>query len=119
MRYVHLDTNLLAGVMPTTISNLKLIRTFDVSHNPGLYKHIPEDVIVHWAEVEYIGILNTSITGYMASLCLDVPFCWKYMFDTHKDLTWASAADVPDIVNLTVELAKTNPKGPKWLEGSR
>lgn len=113
-RYIHLDTNRLSGPMPTTIAQLTRIRVFDVSHNPGITSHISEDVIVNWAEVEYLAILNTSISGYISSLCLDVPFCWKYMFDTHKDLTWATAADVPDIVNLTIELAKTNPDGPKW-----
>jgi len=111
-RYIHLDTNMLAGDMPTTIASLKRIKAFDISHNTGLTKFISEDVIVNWAEVDYIAILNTSISGYISSLCLDVPFCWKYMFDTHKDLTWATAADVPDIVNLTIELAKTNPDGP-------
>jgi hypothetical protein len=111
-RYIHLDTNLLAGDMPTTIDELRRIRAFDVAHNPGLTSHITEDVIVNWAQVEYISILNTSISGYISNLCLDVPFCWKYMFDTHKDLTWATAADVPDVVNLTIELAKTNPDGP-------
>lgn len=111
-RYIHLDTNKLAGPMPESIANLKRILAFDVSHNPGLWSHISEDIIVNWAEVEYLAILNTSITGYIASLCKDVPFCWRYMFDTHKDLTWATASDVPDIVNMTVELAKTNPDGP-------
>jgi hypothetical protein len=107
-RYIHLDVNLFSGAMPKTIAGLTRIRTFDISHNTGLFSEISEDVIVNWPECEYLAILNTSITGYISSLCIDVPFCWKYMFDTHKDLTWATAADVPDIVNLTVELAKTN-----------
>lgn len=110
-RYIMLDSNRLSGPMPSTIAQLTRIRNFDVSHNPGLRDAISEDVIVNWVEVEYLAILNTSISGYISSLCLDVPFCWKHMFDTHKDLTWATAADVPDIVNITIELAKTNPKG--------
>merc|ERR1719498_1413520 len=115
MRYLHLDSNRLSGPMPTTIAQLTRILVFDVSHNPGLTSVISEDIIVNWAEVEYLAILNTSIVGYIAALCLDVPFCWKYQFDTHKDLTWATASEVPDIVNLTIELAKTNPDGPTWV----
>jgi len=111
-RYIHLDSNKLAGSIPSTIAGLSRIRVFDIAHNPGLFSEISEDVIVNWPEVEYLSMLNTSIGGYIASLCLDVPFCYKYMFDTHKDLTWATAADVPDIVNLTIELAMTNPNGP-------
>lgn len=111
-RYIHLDSNRLAGSMPPTIAKLSRIRVFDISHNPGLYSEISEDIIVNWPEVEYLSMLNTSIGGYIASLCLDVPFCYKYMFDTHKDLTWATAADVPDIVNLTIQLAMTHPTGP-------
>lgn len=30
------------------------------------------------------------------------------MYDTHKDLTWATVSDVPDIVGMTVDLAQTN-----------
>ena len=37
-----------------------------------------------------------------------MPFCWKFMYDTHKDLTWASVSDVPDIVGMTIDLAQTN-----------
>lgn len=113
-RYIDLSNNYLTGPMPNTVSGLTRIRTFDVSYNAGLTSVIPEDIIVNWAEVEYVSILATGITGYIAALCLDVPFCWKYMFDTHKDMTWATAAEVPDIVNQTIELAKSNPDGPVW-----
>lgn len=115
-RYIHLDNNKLSGEMPSTIAGLTRIRTFDVSQNIGLTGQITEDIIVNWIEAEYLSIIGTQISGYIAALCLDVPFCWKYMYDTHKDLTWATAADVPDIVNLTIELAKLNPNGPVWVD---
>merc|ERR1712190_522576 len=60
-------------------------------------------------EQEYISILNTTLKGYIAELCIDVPFCWKFMYDTHRDLTWATANQVPDIVNITMEIAKNGP----------
>jgi hypothetical protein len=113
-QFVDLSNNYLTGPMPNTVSGLTRIRTFDVSYNAGVTGAIPEDIIVNWVEVEYLSILSTGITGYIAALCLDVAFCWKYMFDTHKDMTWATAAEVPDIVNQTIELAKTNPDGPVW-----
>ena len=101
--------------------------------------------------MSYLSILNTSISGYISSLCeipqrlehqlihrmtecfpclrgLDVPFCWKYMYDTHKDfgiltaqasaqrlavmclqdLTWATVADIPDIVGMQLGCAINN-----------
>jgi hypothetical protein len=116
VRYIHLDTNYFSGPVPESLSQLTRIKTFDVSHNPLLGSEVSEDIIVNWVDVEYLAILNTSITGYIASLCLDVPFCWKYMFDTHKDMSWVTAAEVPDIVNMTIQLAKTNAEGPQWLD---
>merc|ERR1711972_1222705 len=107
-RHIHLDYNRMSGPIPNTLKQLTRILTFDVSHNTALSGTLSEDVIVSWAEVEWLAILNTSITGYISSLCLDVPFCWKYQFDTHRDLTWATAAQVPDIVNMTMQLALSN-----------
>ncbi|CAJ1346286.1 unnamed protein product [Effrenium voratum] len=107
IRFVHLQYNRLIGSITRDIVPMNKIRVFDVSHNPGLSGVIPEQIIVDWAYVDYLAILNTSIAGYISSLCLDVPFCWKFMYDTHKDLTWATVSDVPDIVGMTVELAQT------------
>ena len=69
---------------------------FDVSHNPELGGVIPEQIIVDWAEpwwrgicrpyprhsrstvsrsphkceeVDYLAVLNTTIAGYISSLC--------------------------------------------------
>mmetsp|Transcript_47078 Transcript_47078/g.102431 ORF Transcript_47078/g.102431 Transcript_47078/m.102431 type:complete len:374 (+) Transcript_47078:42-1163(+) len=105
LRFLHLDYNDLSGALPPAVAGMSKIRAFDVSHNPRLSGELPENIIVEWAENDYVAILNTSMSGFIASLCLDVPFCRRYMYDTHKDLTWASAADVPDIVNYTVGLA--------------
>eukprot|EP00437_Effrenium_voratum_P038375 CAMPEP_0181466562 /NCGR_PEP_ID=MMETSP1110-20121109/36525_1 /TAXON_ID=174948 /ORGANISM="Symbiodinium sp., Strain CCMP421" /LENGTH=318 /DNA_ID=CAMNT_0023591357 /DNA_START=90 /DNA_END=1046 /DNA_ORIENTATION=- len=108
IRYVHLQYNRLKGRLTQDIVPMTKIQVFDISHNPELAGVIPEQVIVDWAEMSYLSILNTSISGYISSLCLDVPFCWKFMYDTHKDLTWATVSDVPDIVGMTVDLAQTN-----------
>lgn len=104
-RYIQLENNELSGTIPVTVSLLGRIRCFDVSHNVQLSGEIPIDIIIQWAQAEYLAILNTTITGYIASLCIDVPLCFKYMYDMHKDLTWATASDIPDVVNMTMELA--------------
>jgi len=105
MRFLQLEYNLLQGQVTDKIIGMRLNRVMDLSHNPGLSGVLPEGLIIEWKEQEYISILNTTISGYLSSLCLDVPHCWKFMYDTHKDLTWATANDVPDIVNYTMELA--------------
>lgn len=105
IRYVHLEYNLISGTIPVEVTGMDRILVFDVAHNENLAGELPEEIIVQWREAEYISILNTSIVGYISSLCLDVPFCFRYMYDTHSDLTWAEAFDVPDIVNRTIELA--------------
>lgn len=106
-RYIHLQYNRLQGLINEAIIGMNRVRVFDVSHNPRLGGVLPEQIIVEWAEQDYLSVLNTSLTGYISSLCLDVPFCWKFMYDTHKDLTWATVQDVPDIVTMTLELAKS------------
>jgi len=105
IRVVQLDYNLIKGPLEKEIADIPEVEIFDVSHNVNLDGELPESIIVTWNQIEYISVLNTSLQGYVASLCRDVPFCWKFMYDTHKDLTWATAADVPDIVNSTMELA--------------
>merc|ERR1712032_596012 len=108
MRFVQLAYNKLLGDIPWQIASMSRVLVFDISHNPGLTGEIPQDIIALWKENEYLSILNTSVGGYISALCLDVPFCWRYMYDTHMDLTWATAENVPDIVNLTVGLALTS-----------
>mmetsp|Transcript_73538 Transcript_73538/g.232222 ORF Transcript_73538/g.232222 Transcript_73538/m.232222 type:complete len:369 (-) Transcript_73538:51-1157(-) len=107
LRFLHLEYNRLGGAVTEAVRGLRRVRVFDVSHNPGLAGQLPEDIIVEWTEQGYLSVINTSISGYIASLCLDVPFCWKFMYDTHRDLTWATAADVPDIVDITLSLAQS------------
>jgi hypothetical protein len=101
-RYVHVDNNALYGDVTDDIIGMKKILVFDISHNPDLTGEIPEDIITEWAEAEYISILNTSIVGYHSSLCIDQPFCWKYMYSTHADMTWATADDVTQDIYDTI-----------------
>jgi len=119
MRFVQLAYNKLVGNIPWQIASMSRILVFDVSHNPGLTGEIPQDIIAQWKENEYLSILNTSISGYISALCMDVPFCWRYMYDTHTDLTWATAQNVPDIVDLTIGLALTNSGAPGPATDSR
>lgn len=104
-RFIHVQYNNLSGAINSDIIGMKKIKAFDVSHNPLLGGELPRSITVQWQDVDYISMLNTSLSGYVSSFCLDMPLCWKFMFDTHSDLTWATAADVPDIVNLTISLA--------------
>jgi len=105
LRVLTLSYNDILGPLPEKISRLRLMEIFDVAHNPRLNGEIAEHVLAEWTENEYISIMNTSLSGYINGLCSDVPYCWRFMYDTHKDLTWATAADVPDIVNVTMKLA--------------
>jgi len=107
LRYLQLEYNQLRGALTTEVRGMRRVRVFDVSHNPNLGGQLPEDLIVEWPETEYLSVMNTSVSGYVASLCSDVPLCWKFMYDTHKDLSWATAADVPDIVDITLSLANS------------
>mmetsp|Transcript_27343 Transcript_27343/g.56773 ORF Transcript_27343/g.56773 Transcript_27343/m.56773 type:complete len:396 (-) Transcript_27343:167-1354(-) len=107
LRVLQLEYNRLRGAITSDVKGMRRLRVFDVSHNPALAGQLPEDIIVEWQDQDYISVLNTSVSGYIASLCLDVPFCWKFMYDTHKDLTWATTADVPDIVDITIALAQS------------
>mmetsp|Transcript_14405 Transcript_14405/g.26535 ORF Transcript_14405/g.26535 Transcript_14405/m.26535 type:complete len:363 (+) Transcript_14405:61-1149(+) len=107
LRFVQLQYNSMNGEMPPDIVGMNRVRVLDVSHNPYLTGELPEEVIVTWDQVDYISMLNTTMNGYIAALCLDVPFCWRFMYDTHPDLTWATSADIPDIVTQVLELATT------------
>lgn len=105
-RFVSLQYNQIQGAIPSNIVDMNRIRILDISHNVAISGELPLEIITLWPEVDYVAVLNTSIGGYVASLCLDVPFCWRFMYDTHGDMTWASAADVPDIVEQTLALAQ-------------
>lgn len=107
-RFVQLEYNNLQGAVGPSIIGMNRIRVLDLSHNPALAGELPEELIVEWKEQDYLSVLNTSMGGHIGSMCIDVPFCYKFMFDTHKDLTWATAADIPDIVNITLGLALKN-----------
>merc|ERR1719421_2429571 len=98
LRFLYLQYNYLEGGITREIQDMPKMLVMDVSHNLMVTGEFPKEMIPSWPEVEYIAIMNTSMLGYIASLCIDVPFCWKYMFDTHPDLTWAVEGGIPDIV---------------------
>jgi len=106
LRVLSMSYNNLIGLIPESITRLRKIEVFDVSHNPNLRGEIPETIIADWLDNRYLAIMNTSMYGYVNSLCSDIPYCWRFMYDTHKDLTWATAEDVPDVVNITMKLAQ-------------
>lgn len=108
LRYVHLQYNLLQGEVPESLINLQHVINFDLSHNTDLGGEMQRELVPVWEENDYIAIMNTSITGYLSELCLDIPFCWRFMYDTHKAMTWATASDVPDVVKDTLKLAQAN-----------
>lgn len=109
MRYLQLEYNLFEGAVPQSITGMRMLRTFDISHNPGITGEVPADVVVTWPTSEYISVINTSVTGYIAALCLDVPFCWRFMYDTHADMSMVERSQVPDIVWRTIDIATTPP----------
>eukprot|EP00928_Gymnodinium_smaydae_P003932 TRINITY_DN11386_c0_g1_i1.p1 TRINITY_DN11386_c0_g1~~TRINITY_DN11386_c0_g1_i1.p1 ORF type:complete len:415 (+),score=86.64 TRINITY_DN11386_c0_g1_i1:56-1300(+) len=111
MRVLQLEYNQMQGQVSQDIVKMNKIEIFDVSHNPALAGEIPETIIVDWQQADYISVMNTSIIGYISELCYDVPFCWKFQYDTHRDMTWATISDVPDIVNRTITLALSNSSG--------
>lgn len=106
MQFLNYQYNNLFGTVPSSIASMRRMRNFDISHNPRIQGELPVSLMANWDLAEWIGIMNTSVGGYVAQLCSDVPFCWRFMYDTHADLTWGQAADVPDIVYATIEKAK-------------
>jgi len=117
--YLSLAKNQLQGEVPGTIRTMTKMRIFDISDNPGIVKYWPQGVV--WKEVEYISIYGTSLTSISSSgtvsgvpnLCLDQPFCYKFMWDTHGDFTEATYKDFASntLVQETLELAKS--RGPQ------
>merc|ERR550537_447937 len=99
------DCYLLKGSLGTGLMDLKYIQTFEVMDNWALTGDL-HYVVPSWKDtIEYISIMYTAITGYIAGLCSDVVYCYKFMFDTHGDMTWATEGGVPDIINQTLQLA--------------
>lgn len=105
LRFLHLQYNQLYGEVGSEMLGMTKNKVFDISHNPRLSGEIPMDIVINWPSQEYISVLNTSIVGYISSLCIDVPFCWRFMYDTHGDLSWTTQEEVSDIVLPTLRLA--------------
>merc|ERR1712232_654239 len=92
-RIIQLEYNDIKGPLPTEIRHMTLLENLDLSHNVDLDGDFPNTTVQGWTHMKYLSIFNTSLSGYVGTLCKDVPFCWQFMYDTHKDMTWATAAD--------------------------
>eukprot|EP00391_Amoebophrya_sp_Ameob2_P002235 CAMPEP_0179008316 /NCGR_PEP_ID=MMETSP0795-20121207/15640_1 /TAXON_ID=88552 /ORGANISM="Amoebophrya sp., Strain Ameob2" /LENGTH=516 /DNA_ID=CAMNT_0020703371 /DNA_START=65 /DNA_END=1615 /DNA_ORIENTATION=- len=108
IRFVNLDNNAIFGMVTEALDMADMQKTlvFSIAHNPLLSGIFPIDVVKNaWVENDYVSILNTTMYGEFAGLCLDVPFCWRYMYNTHADQTWAGTLD-PQI-QVVLEKAMT------------
>jgi len=116
LRYFFIADNMLTGQIPGGIRAMTHMRVFDISNNVGIVKYWPEGIV--WKEVEYLAIWGTSLTSEaqelgvtpssVPNLCLDVPFCYKFMWDTHGDFAAATYKDFTSntLVQETLELAR-------------
>eukprot|EP00397_Hematodinium_sp_SG-2012_P024364 GEMP01025373.1.p1 GENE.GEMP01025373.1~~GEMP01025373.1.p1 ORF type:complete len:374 (+),score=68.12 GEMP01025373.1:63-1184(+) len=120
VRFLSLASNSLTGEISRSIKYMEKMEIFDISNNIGIVKYWPKGVI--WEKSEFISIHKTSLTSQLQEgdhdipsglprLCLDVPFCYKFMWDTHPDFTLAMADDyakntlVQDTLALALESA--------------
>jgi hypothetical protein len=115
LRQVKLADNNLKGAIPQGITAMSKCQTFDVRNNAELEGEFPL-IAPHWERVEYVSIMGTAMTGIMASLCSDVDYCFKFMFDTHLDMTWVTDGVVSDQIVATLQLAKQAAAGNRRLE---
>ncbi|CAD7950341.1 unnamed protein product [Amoebophrya sp. A120] len=113
-RSVRLDNNGITGDIAEALdmADMRKILVFTVAHNPGLTGVFPKDIVDNfWTENEFLAILNTTMYGTIAGLCLDVPYCMRYMYNTdpaqggHGDQTWVNGMD--PVIQEVLELAMT------------
>lgn len=106
MRFMDFSYNNIQGLFPprTYIDDMYKMRIFSIAHNPGVMGQFPYETITDvWVENIYISILNTTMYGTTAGLCIDVPFCRRFMYNTHADQTWVDS--MPSKIEETVRLA--------------
>ncbi|KAF4680011.1 hypothetical protein FOZ62_001327, partial [Perkinsus olseni] len=75
----------------------------------GITGEFPTSIIPTWRNIAdgYLSVyFQFYMTGHISSACSDVRYCYQFMYDTHGDLTWASAGEIPDVVMETVNLAR-------------
>jgi hypothetical protein len=104
LRQVNLAFNELTGSVNSGMKKMTKCQTFDIQGNGGVEGEFPL-IAPFWPDVEYVSIKGTSMTGIMMSLCSDVEYCFKFMFDTHLDMTWVTDGGVSDQIVATLQLA--------------
>ncbi|CAD7946622.1 unnamed protein product [Amoebophrya sp. A25] len=104
-RFVDISYNAIQGeISGTDMSDMSKIIVFSVAHNPDFTGVFPTSIVKDtWVEADYVSILNTTMYGEFAGLCLDVPFCWRYMYTVHADQTWVDGVD--PLIQETIEKA--------------
>ncbi|KAF4675443.1 hypothetical protein FOL47_007751 [Perkinsus chesapeaki] len=111
-----LGNNTISGKLSNCLSRLDPL-LFDISAShprgmpvgKGLIGEFPTSVIPAWKNIQdgYLSVyFQFYMTGHIASACSDIRYCYQFMYDTHGDLTWASAGEIPDVVMETVNLAR-------------
>lgn len=119
IRSLSLASNDLSGEISPSIGAMKKIEVFDICHNVRIVNHWPKGIV--WADSQYLAILGTSLTSdpipgdaekpsEIPRLCLDVPLCYRFMWNTHPDFTLATAEDFAanTLVQETLKLALEN-----------
>merc|ERR1712100_64791 len=92
---LELDHNQIEGIFPPDLGFMTNARYIDLSNN------------------RLGGSMPTSVAGLTRIRNFDISYNPSIYGELPEDII-VNWADVPDIVNLTIELAKTNPDGPQW-----
>ncbi len=53
--------------------------------------------------------MNTTMGGAIPALCMDIPFCYRYQYNSQEDLTWSTS--MPADVEQTILLAQAAAAG--------
>ncbi|KAF4690842.1 hypothetical protein FOZ60_016814 [Perkinsus olseni] len=111
-----LGNNTISGTLSNCLSELDpLVFDLSASHpggmpvGKGITGEFPTSIIPTWRNIAdgYLSVyFQFYMTGHISSACSDVRYCYQFMYDTHGDLTWASAGEIPDVVMETVNLAR-------------
>ncbi|KAF4731009.1 hypothetical protein FOZ62_020363 [Perkinsus olseni] len=111
-----LGNNTISGTLSNCLSELDpLVFDLSASHpggmpvGKGITGEFPTSIIPTWRSIAdgYLSVyFQFYMTGHISSACSDVRYCYQFMYDTHGDLTWASAGEIPDVVMETVNLAR-------------
>lgn len=120
IKFIDLGNNTLSGRFSTCMSTSIDPIVFDVSGplpgnlpaGKGLLGQLPPEIMTNWKDINrgYLSLFGqTKMSGRIAQLCMDVRQCYRFMFATHEDLSWAEdPAAVPSVVYDTIALANSN-----------